>query len=280
MRRAVVLVCVALSFGIALGACKKQSTAIAELTKAEGPVERQRDEGPWQAAKIGTEYFLGNAARTADGAAQLEVVGGALIAMQPHTILRFGGTDQASKISVELGAIDLTGTGSYGFELGDVKLSRNGTVRITAAPGRNTVELTLGEAQVSIAGGDTIDLVIGKIVDIALDVAVTSVIDAGVTADAAVVAAIDAGVVDAGVVDAGAIDDTSVAAVAVTGKQAELRLPGDTKWTPLAAGGGSLPKGAKLRIGAGTSAKLMSRGTTLELAGGSRITVGDDLDFV
>ncbi|MDQ3365810.1 MAG: hypothetical protein M3680_10325, partial [Myxococcota bacterium] len=238
--RTVVLLCVALAFGLALGACKQKGTAIAELTKAEGPVERQRADEPWQAAKLGTRYFLGDAARTADGAAQLEVAGGALIAMQPHTILRFGGTHQASKISVELGAIDLTGTGSYGFEIGDVTLSRNGTVRITAAAGRNTVELTLGEAQVTTAGGETFDLVIGKVVEIALDVAVTAMIDAGVATDAAAVAA-----TDAGGLDAGGGDDRSAASLDVTGTTAELQLPGATKWTPLEAGAGSLPRGAK-----------------------------------
>jgi hypothetical protein len=92
--------------------CSSKRTAIAELRKADGPVERQVGTGAWAGAKIGTKYYLNDAARTADGGAQLEVVGNALIAMQPHTILRFGGTDKSSKIAVELGTIELTGTGS------------------------------------------------------------------------------------------------------------------------------------------------------------------------
>ncbi|HLL23072.1 MAG TPA: hypothetical protein VK427_13120, partial [Kofleriaceae bacterium] len=35
--------------------------------------------------------------------------------------------------------------------------------------------------------------------------------------------------------------------------------------------------GAKLRVGAGSTARLTARGTTLELAGGARVTLGEDL---
>src|SRR3569623_809152 len=55
--------------------------------------------------------------------------------------------------------------------------------------------------------------------------------------------------------------------------------PREPKWTSLPAGAGTLPKGAKLRLGTGTTAKLVANTTTLELAGGSRITIGDDLVF-
>ncbi len=264
-------------------ACSKQSSAIAELMKADGPIERQHG-GPgaridWQGVKVGVEFFLGDAARTADGGAQLKIAGGALIAMQPHTVLRFGGTDTSSKIAVEVGAIDLTGTGDYGFDIGEVKLSRNGTVRITANPdGQSTVELTIGAAQVSTASGETIELVVGKAIDIELVVAVTAVVDAGVPAEAlsdAVVA-----IADAAESAAAPVADASAVAAQITGKRAEIQLPGETKWTALDVGAGNLPKGAKLRIGAGSSAKLTSGGTTLDLGGGTRVVIAEDLGFV
>ncbi len=256
-------------------ACSKKSAAIAELMKADGPIERQHGGPEWKGVKVGAEFFLGDAARTADGGAQLKIAGGALIAMQPHTVLRFGGTDTSSKIAVELGAIDLTGTGDYGFDIGDVKLSRNGTVRITANPdGQSTVELTIGAAQVSTANGETIELVVGKAIDIGLDVAVTAVVDAGVPVDAVVVVA------DAAATDAAPVADTSGVTAEITGKRAEIQLPGETKWTALDAGAGNLPKGAKVRIGVGSSAKLISGGTTLDLGGGTRVSIADDLGFV
>src|SRR5262249_51575703 len=39
------------------------------------------------------------------------------------------------------------------------------------------------------------------------------------------------------------------------------------------------PKGAKLRTGNGTTARVVANGITLELAGGSRMTLSDDLAF-
>ncbi len=252
-------------------ACGNKKTSIAELRKLDGPVDRQEGKGAWKGAKVGTKFYLDDAARTADGGAQLEVVGNALIAMQPHTILRFGGTQKNNKIAVELGTIELTGTGSYGFDLGDVRLSRNGTVRITANPGgKPKVELTLGEAQVSTLQGQTIDLVVGTPIEVGLEtVAVTPVVDAGVP-DAAPPA-------DAAEPDAAPVSDG--AALEVTGKKAEVLMPGETKWTTV-DGTSSLPKGAKLRVGSGSTAKLTSQGTTLELAGGSRVAIGDNEELV
>jgi hypothetical protein len=254
----------------AASGCGSKKTAIAELTKADGPVDRQQGDAEWRPAKVGTEFYIGDAARTADGAAGLQVTGGAQIAMQPHTILRFGGKEGNSKIAVELGAIDLTGTGSYGLEIGDVKLSK-GTVRITAkGKGQSTFELTIGDAQVSTIGGQTIDLVVGKVIDLGIDeVSVKSVPDAGV-ADAPVVgdAAVDAGVVASG-------EPT----IEVTGTKAEIQAPGDTAWKSLPAGSGPLAKGTKLRLGAGTTAKMTARGLTLELAGGTRAAIDENLIF-
>jgi hypothetical protein len=253
---------IALLLALLALSCGEKKAAIAELKQAAGPIDRKAASSKdWGGAKVGAKFYLGDAARTAEGGAQLEIIGNAMLAMQPHTILRFGGTEQASKIAVELGTIELTGTGSFGFDLGDVRLSRNGTVRITANPGgKPKVELTIGEAQVSTLGGETIDLVIGNAVEIGLEIVDTRIIDAGVP-DA------PAATPDAAVVAEGA-------AIEATGKKVEIQLPGETKWVAV-AGTGNLPRGAKLRVGTGSSAKLTSQGTTLELAGGARIAMGE-----
>ena len=240
-------------------ACGSGKHGIAELKKADGPVERQEQQAPWAGAAIGTQFFLGDAARTGDGAAQLEITG-AMIAMQPHTILRFGGSGEQSKISVELGAVDLTGNGNYGLDIGDVKLSKNGTVRITAhGKGEaETVDLTVGEAQLIKPGGQTIDLIVGN----AVELGGAPPIDAGV------VVPLDAAAPVATVGDV---------AVEIVGKKAELQDPGSALWKPLAAGAGQLAKGAKLRLGAGTTAKLTSGALALELASGARAAYGEGL---
>ena len=265
----------ALLLGMLLWACSKKPSAIAELTKAEGPVDRQDGSAAWASAAVGTRYFLGDAARTADGPATLAVggSGGAQIVMQGHTVLRFGGKPGESKISIEAGAIDLAGTGSYSLDVGDVTLSRDGKVRITSkGNGRSSVELAIGEAQVA-ADGQTFDLVVGRPVEV--ESATRAPADAGVR-DARVVP------VDAHPVDAP--EDAAAAAVGeatieVTGKRGELLAPGETTWRHLAPGAGTLARGSGVRVGAGTAAKLVAGGTTLELAGGARAKLGDDLAF-
>lgn len=256
---------------LASGCGGKKGNAIAKLTKKDGPVDRQQGEAEWKQADVGAEFFIGDAARTADGGAGLEVMGGAQIAMQPHTVLRFGGKAGASRIEVELGAIDLTGTGNYALDGGDVKLSK-GTVRISAkAGGKNTVELTIGEASVSSVDGGSINLEVGKVIDLDLEVKVT---------------ALDAGVVDAAPVVDAAIDAPEAApqaaddaTITVTGKKAEIQAPGETAWTALPAGAGVLPKGATIRLGTGTTAALAARGTSLEMAAGSRAKLTDESVF-
>jgi hypothetical protein len=255
--------------------CKKKPAPIAELTKTDGPVERQEGEGAWTTSYVGQKYFIGDAARTADGEAELKLVGVQLIKMEKYTVLRFGGgKGNTAKLTVELGAIVLRGGGNYGLDVGDVKLANNGEVRITAkGQGKSAVELLVGNAQIERTNGQTIDLEIGKMIDLDLTIGpitMTPPSDAGVS-DAA--APSDAGDVDAGIVVS---DDGSIE---VTGKKAEILNPGQTKWTPLAAGAGKLVKGAKIRLGAGTTAKLVANGVTLAMAGSSRTAITDDLHF-
>lgn len=264
-----------LALGAACGG-KSIGGPIAELVKADGPVERELGTGPWSAAPIGTGFALGDAARTADGGAQLMIGGGsARIAMQPRTVLRFGAGGKgagSSRISVELGAIDLAaieGSGAYTLDIGDVKLGKNGSIRITAkGHGQSALELTGGEATVT-SNGQTLDLAVGKPIELALDVPV----DAGAPA-----AAIDAPPpppIDAAPpLDAPPVETD--ARLEVTGKKVELQAPGETTWKPVTEAT-TLPKGATIRVGAGSTARLVSGGATVELATGGRAAIGPDL---
>ena len=263
---------------VAVG-CKKKPAAIAELSKAEGPVERQEGQGPWAVAPIGTKYLIGDAARTADGRAELKLAAGtAIIKMDKYTVLRFGGgKDGAAKIGVELGAIELqqqaTGASKYGLDIGDVNLGANGTIRITArGAGKSGIELLGGTAQAISLTGETLELTVGQELDLDMlkGSKVEKVVDAGVDA---------APVSDAGPSDAGMVADEGT--FTITGKKAELLKAGSTKWEPLPAGGGKLDeiKGAKIRLGAGTTAKMTANNLTLAMAGGSRSQIADDLKF-
>lgn len=264
--RAIAVIGLVVAF--ALG-CKKKPPPIAELTKAEGPVERQQGDNPWAVADIGAKYYLGDAARTADGGAELKLVGVQAIRMDKYTVLRFGGgADGNAKIAVELGAIELRGTGNYGLDIGDVKLAENGAVRITAkGQGKSTVELLVGAAQIENASGETLDLEIGKVLDLDLTIGPIKMAPA-----------VDAGV-DAAPPDAAVEVASEDGSIEVTGRRAEILPPGEKKWVPLPAGAGKLVKGAKIRLGNGTTARLVANGVTLAMAGGSRSVVRDDLTF-
>lgn len=268
MRGAVVVLVCALP---ALAACSHKAAALAELTKADGPVERQADaRGAWAGASVGTQFYVGDAVRTADGGAELLLGGAARLAMQPHTVLRFVDSSGRARIAVDLGAVTLAGSGSYGLAIGDVTLGAKGAVRIAATAGHaNTVELVMGHAELVGAGGTTQELQIGEVVGLELGkVTVENVVA-------------DAGVRDAPPPDAAVPPDAAAPAAAVnveiTGRGAEILAPGARKWTRLAAGAGTLQPGTKLRLDARTTAKLAAGGLTLELAGRSRTTVGDDL---
>jgi hypothetical protein len=247
----------------------KSKPALATLEKADGPVQRQDADKPWIDAKLGTKFFLGDAARTADGGAQLALAGNAKLAMQPHTVLRFAaGKGNSAQIGVELGAIDLVGAGKYALDIGDVQLQQNGSIRVTAkGKGTSTIELTVGAAQFTGIDGQAVELQVGKALELGIG-PIEVIRDAAVDAPPPPV---DAAPPDAPAEAGGDVQ------VQITGKKAEVQQPGDTKWKPLPAGAGALPKGAKLRLGAGTTAKLVASQTSLELAGGSRITIQDDL---
>ena len=55
------LACSGLALVALLFGCKAKSHHIAELTKADAPVERQAGTGAWAGADVGTKYFLGDA---------------------------------------------------------------------------------------------------------------------------------------------------------------------------------------------------------------------------
>jgi hypothetical protein len=258
---------------LALG-CKKKPAAIAVLTNAEASVERQAAQAAWSDAPVGTKYFLGDAARTADGEAELELAGVQRIKMDKYTVLRFGGTAGTGNIAVELGAIELRGDGELGLDVGNVELSENGAVRVTAkGQGQSAIELLVGAARLSSPSGDTMELEIGKVVELDLTIGPIQMnppaVDGGLVTDAAVPETIP---------DAAAIAGGD-GSLEITGKRAEIQLAGESKWRPLPAGGGELVKDSKIRLGAGTTARLVANGVTLALAGGSRTGIGDNMSF-
>ncbi len=235
----------------ALGACGgKKKAGIAELTKASGAVERQAGIGAWAGSPVGTRFFLGDAARTADGSAQITLVGSQVLEMQPHTVLRFGpGKNNATNVKVEVGAVDIINSSQISLEIGNVNVAPGGKVRITASD----VELLIGRAQLQ-----GIELVIGK--PVGIEIGTVQVVDAAVEVppDAAVTS-----------------HDVSYD---ITGKGIEIQGPNDKAWAPV-DGKGTISVGAKLRVRRADAKVVLVSGTmSLELSGASsQITVRENL---
>jgi hypothetical protein len=270
--------CCACWVALALGGCGDSAGSIADLVEAKGPVSRQTEgSDTWKQVQVPTQYYLGDAARTSpNGTATLSIAGGgATIIMQSDTVLRFRSRSGQSRLAVEHGSVELTGTGKYTIEDSALTLARKGTVKITSqgkdrAPiiELTSVDLQVGEAQVTTNAG-TFELRIGQPLDV--DNAAKPPVDAGVPDAAA--PPIDAPV-DAPVDVA---DDLAGATIEVTGRRAELLAPGEVTWKPLPAGAGALAKGSAVRLGGGTTARVVASGLTLELGAGSRVRLGDDL---
>jgi hypothetical protein len=269
---AIAIALVVASAGVGCG----NSHALAELVEAAGKVDRQQGDEPWEGVEIGAKFKLGDAARTGDAGAKLQIIGGPELDMLPHTTLRFGkgGSD---RIAVEAGAIELANASSYGLDVGDVKLGSGARVRITARGGGKTdIELAVGAGTVTTLDGQTIELRLANGVELTAGSSVVTpvAVDAGVKPiDAAVVAVVDSGA-DSG---SGSGSDAGSDGIAIdaTGR-VDVLAAGEKAWKPLGKDVHTVPRGAQLRVNNG-AAKLTAQAVSLTLAGGSRATIGEDL---
>ncbi len=251
---------------VMVSACKKKTMAgVAELVKTAGPVEKNTTGPDWKAAGQGTIFMLGDAARTGDGGADFKLVSGAMLAMSPHTILRFGGNQK--DFAVELGAVELSGNGAFNLEMGRIEIGKNGAVRITNNGDKSTqFDLLLGEVSV-LRDGKAVALESGKPFVLQLGEVRVDTVDARPAVDAPLAA------------DAGMQFVLGEISIAVSGPNAEMLAPGSKTWTPMPAGDNKLPAGAALKIGGGTSAKLVHAGTVLDLNTGSKIAVSETYEL-
>ena len=243
--------------------CKPDPIAVLDKVVA-GTVDRVDANHERRPATPGIGYFTGDAATTqAQSEAEL-AIGAAKIRMLASTIIHFSGSPRQPQLTVESGAITLA-SGPQALDLGGVQLDPHSEVRISSQAGRSLIELTLGTGRVD-ARAQLTDLVLRKPVD----------------------GSDGTPLIDAGVLDAPAVIDLpppadaaapSGATVSVTGKRAELLAPGTTQWKPLPAGAGALEPGSEIRVGAGTTAKLVAGGTTIEIATSARVKLAEDLTF-
>lgn len=266
----------AVTSALLAGACKDKPAVLAELVQAAGPVHRSGAEhkkdgaDDWREAKLGTRFYLGDAVRTGDGEAQLQLGGRSNLGMEPHTILRFGrpGEGGQGDIALELGSIEITG-GEYQFDLGEISVEKNGSVRVTAAKGQDgsQVELLVGRASIRTSGGEPTPLEPGVVVDFS-DIQIRSLRGDGPTApDAAPVAAIDAAPDDASLATSVSIEVNGVV---------EQRQGVEGAWQPVPKGTKTIAPGTRVRVTRG-KARLDNGAVALQLEKGGGAAVGPEL---
>lgn len=260
----------------ACGACKDKPAVLAELVQAAGPVQRSGAEhkkdgaDDWREAKLGTRFYLGDAVRTGDGEAQLQLGGQSHLGMEPHTILRFGrpGEGGADDIALELGSIEITG-GEYQFDLGQISVEKNGSVRVTAAKGQDgsQVELLVGRASIRTSGGELTPLEAGVVVDFS-DIQIRSLrADAGPAEPPAIDAAPVAVVDDSAIATSVSIEVNGVV---------EQRKIGESAWQPVPKGAATIEPGTQVRVTRG-KAKLNNGLVAVQLEKGGGAAVGTEL---
>ena len=225
------------------------------MDKASGPVQRQ-GAGEARAAPVGTKFYLDDIVRTTTGAAELALATGGRIEMPPNTALRFVARVGLTGMVIENGTITLSGTGKYRLELGTLTLV-NGTVRIGGGK-TPSVELVFGRGELDRDDGQHTPLEANKVLVLGIGTLVANV---------------DAGVADAPIHAPSSEDIT----IEVSGDGATMQAPGDTKWGKL--GSGSVAPGTRIALDAKTTAKLTIRGTTLDLAPGTRALVTSSRDI-
>jgi hypothetical protein len=248
-------------------ACSKPRPSVAVLEKASGPVTRiAGGRGNAQNAVLGTKFYLRDIVRTQAGEAELTLRDGARVAMPPHSALQFVEGANMVGLEIEEGTITLSGTGTYNLEMGTLSLEQ-GSVRV----GSKTVQLVLGRGEL-VRSGESVPLEPNKILSLELGQGTLAAVTVAV-ADAAVAA-------DAGVVDA--MPDAGVAAgvaIEVKGDGATMQRAGDARPSKVASGTSTLEPGTRITLDAKTTASIGVRGTTLELAPGSRAKVTAALEL-
>ena len=185
------------------------------------------------------------------------------------------------QLTVELGSIELAGSGAYQLDIGEISVERNGGVRISAGDDGSRVQLLVGRASIRTSGGQVQALQEGAALELS-DLQIRGLgVDAGRPPDRP---GPDAAVPDAGGAGgAGADALVATVAVAVTGKGAEVRPTAaadgkedSARWRALGAGTTALEPGSTVRVRSGGALTLDNGKITLEVASGGVVAIGPD----
>lgn len=148
---------------------------LAKLHEVQGTTERDSIAAValWRAAKPGDEFFAGEGARTSALAeARFRLLGGAVLRLNPESIVRFHRRARGApiKVDVEMGEVDVqSGVSALTIdsEFGPLVLDANSAVSLSRDGASMIVEVELGGLQMSeraVTAGDKLRFELGGIV--------------------------------------------------------------------------------------------------------------------
>lgn len=134
----------------AVAACGKKPAPVAELVEGQGTIEREHG-GAFKAAPNGQPFYVGDAARTGNGAwARLRLGKRAVMRLGADTLVRF----VAGGASLEVGeALAEGGPIEVRTEAGMAQIEPGGVLRATGGPGGTRYSVDIGRAVIQMEGG-------------------------------------------------------------------------------------------------------------------------------
>ena len=256
---------------VAGGCGRKHEGDIAELTAVlSGLAERSINEGPWEKARAGVRFRENHSVRTSkDGGARLHFMSGGSLKMGPDTTIRFG----PGKVAVD-GELEAEEDAVLELEMGTASIAAGSKVHIGSEGGATRFDVLVGRATVTrnqvrqeLTAGEALDFELGGSHLERVKRSKKEVADAGPPPP-------DAGAV-AATPDAGPPTEptTGAATVAVVGKPARARAPGETRWTALAKGDHQLAAATAVSVPRGGSLVVSRGDERAEVKGAAELVV-------
>ncbi|MBK8170556.1 MAG: hypothetical protein IPK60_09455 [Sandaracinaceae bacterium] len=256
---------------------------IAKLTQGSGTVDADDAAAgdAWEHADSGHEFHIGDAVRTgATSTASVTLSRGGTIRMRQNSLIRFQRSRRPGggvQLGLDFGeAVLESGNQAMEFEtlFGAARMDSGSTLWIGRAEGENVrFEVQVGSATLEAASGDqTLNAGDSFVVDIGGAI-VEEHRDAGITAEAALPVAVDAGTPPE-VPDAGPAAPTGAYALVVGGRAARVRTNATAEWQPLAVGETRVDAGAQVAVVSGGTLEVTGTEGSATIRGASQVTIG------
>jgi hypothetical protein len=236
--------------------------AVAELVAAAGDVTADDAVAPvaFAPAAVGRRFVIGEAVRTGVGAtADLTMVGGASLHVDPESVVRFSRTAESTRLDVEEGSTVVENTTTAPIEIETVfgTAHLEGSTRARIGPDEARFVVMVGHATVEREGEGALDVEVGQAVD------VSGLVSAGVSALAPTPPPSAPP----------APPPAPMRSVAVHGEGATVRAPDSDAFVSLPGGDREVVEGSVLRGAAGTSLDIATADGSVHVEGEAEVAL-------